>query len=439
MVGRTTMLIAHRRSTLRLADRIVLVDGGRVADSGTHDELLARTPALPRAARRPRPPRRRRRMRRRSATAPALAGGAGGQRERPRQRRRPDRAAWRHGAEAWPAAAGRAPPAPRRQSRRATAMGRRRGARGGAGGHARAGRPRCAASRRPTTTPTSTSTREAAPRTSRSASGSSCARTGTGLVVGFALVALDALLTLVGPLAVRRASTTACAPATMRMLWLAGRRLPRRGLADWGVTRAYTLVTGRTAERLLYALRVRVFAHLQRLSLDYYDREMGGRVMTRMTTDVEALQHLLQTGLVTAIVSIFTCVGVLVFLVVLSPPLALAAARRAAAAGRRHLVVPPALGRRLRRGPRPHRHGQRQLPGEPLGRAGRPGLRPRGPQHRRLPRRQRRLPRTPGSAPSADRPLLPVRAAALRAGRPPSVLGVGSVLVERRRRSRPAS
>src|SRR5436305_919813 len=40
--GRTTLLIAHRRSTLRLADRIAVVDGGRVVDSGTHEELMAR-------------------------------------------------------------------------------------------------------------------------------------------------------------------------------------------------------------------------------------------------------------------------------------------------------------------------------------------------------------------------------------------------------------
>ncbi|HEV7759143.1 MAG TPA: ABC transporter ATP-binding protein, partial [Acidimicrobiales bacterium] len=43
MEGRTTILVAHRRSTLRLADRIVLVDQGRVADSGTHEELIARS------------------------------------------------------------------------------------------------------------------------------------------------------------------------------------------------------------------------------------------------------------------------------------------------------------------------------------------------------------------------------------------------------------
>src|SRR6185312_15290827 len=42
MAGRTTILIAHRRSTLRLAERIALIEHGRVADLGTHEELLAR-------------------------------------------------------------------------------------------------------------------------------------------------------------------------------------------------------------------------------------------------------------------------------------------------------------------------------------------------------------------------------------------------------------
>jgi ATP-binding cassette subfamily B protein len=48
--------------------------------------------------------------------------------------------------------------------------------------------------------------------------------------------------------------------------------------------------------------------------------------MTRMTTDVDALTQLLQTGLINAIVSLLTCCGVFVFLVILSPPLALVAA-----------------------------------------------------------------------------------------------------------------
>ncbi|BFO21699.1 hypothetical protein SHKM778_80870 [Streptomyces sp. KM77-8] len=43
MRGRTTLLIAHRRSTLNLADRIAVLDDGRLADIGTHDELQRRS------------------------------------------------------------------------------------------------------------------------------------------------------------------------------------------------------------------------------------------------------------------------------------------------------------------------------------------------------------------------------------------------------------
>ena len=41
MVGRTTLVIAHRPATIALADRVVLIDAGRVVADGTHEELLA--------------------------------------------------------------------------------------------------------------------------------------------------------------------------------------------------------------------------------------------------------------------------------------------------------------------------------------------------------------------------------------------------------------
>jgi len=56
-------------------------------------------------------------------------------------------------------------------------------------------------------------------------------------------------------------------------------------------------VTGRIAAWVMNDLRVKVFAHLQRLSLDYYTDEKAGVIMTRMTSDIENLQQLLQDGL----------------------------------------------------------------------------------------------------------------------------------------------
>ena len=51
MRGRTTLLVAHRRSTLALADRVAVLDAGRVVDVGTAAELEARVAAVPAAAR----------------------------------------------------------------------------------------------------------------------------------------------------------------------------------------------------------------------------------------------------------------------------------------------------------------------------------------------------------------------------------------------------
>jgi ATP-binding cassette subfamily B protein len=68
--------------------------------------------------------------------------------------------------------------------------------------------------------------------------------------------------------------------------------------------------TGRVGERMMLDLRVRIFSHLQRLGLAYYTKEMAGRVMTRMTSDVENLQQLFYEGLVNLVVQALTLVVV---------------------------------------------------------------------------------------------------------------------------------
>ena len=65
------------------------------------------------------------------------------------------------------------------------------------------------------------------------------------------------------------------------------------GGAQWGQAR----VTGRLASWVMNDLRIKVFRHLQRLSLDFFTEEKAGVVMSRMTSDIENLQQLLQDGL----------------------------------------------------------------------------------------------------------------------------------------------
>ena len=81
--------------------------------------------------------------------------------------------------------------------------------------------------------------------------------------------------------------------------------------------------TGRLAAWVMNDLRVRVFTHLQRLSLDFYTEEKAGVIMTRMTSDIENLQQLLQDGLAQFAVQGLTMVVITVALFTLNVRLAL--------------------------------------------------------------------------------------------------------------------
>ncbi|HVB07087.1 MAG TPA: ABC transporter ATP-binding protein [Acidimicrobiales bacterium] len=80
------------------------------------------------------------------------------------------------------------------------------------------------------------------------------------------------------------------------------------------VERARVRATGRLAAQVMNDLRVKVFAHIQRLSLDYFTEEKAGVIMTRMTSDIEVLQQLLQDGLAQFAIQGLTMVVVTVIL-----------------------------------------------------------------------------------------------------------------------------
>ncbi len=86
--------------------------------------------------------------------------------------------------------------------------------------------------------------------------------------------------------------------------------------------RSQVRASGRLSTRVMHNLRIRVFKHLQRLGLDFYTEEKAGVVMTRMTSDIENLQQLLQDGLSQFALQALTMVTITIILFLLNPVLA---------------------------------------------------------------------------------------------------------------------
>jgi ATP-binding cassette subfamily B protein len=287
--GRTTLLIAHRRSSLQLADRVVVLDGGRVAAVGTVAELESTSPVFRR-----------------------LFSPTDDDEARISQNARLTLNATTANAFSSPLLAGRPAPAGV-------------GVSGSIAGAAAASPELLAAA---AALPAATGEPEIPADLARSPDPdfrlSRLIRpVRRWLLLGLVLVAVEAAAGLALPALVRSGvdrGVTAGSTATLLAVSGAGLALV---LGDWLVGAASERVTGRTGERLLYLLRVKTFAHLQRLGLDYYEREPAGRIMTRMTTDVDALSTFLQTGLSTLLVSALTVGGVLVALVLLDASLAM--------------------------------------------------------------------------------------------------------------------
>ncbi|WP_329304139.1 ABC transporter ATP-binding protein/permease [Streptomyces sp. NBC_00659] len=297
MQGRTTLLIAHRRSTLNLADRIAVLDGGRLADIGTHEELQDRCALY-----------------RRLLTDPDELGGVS-----------PGHAV---------------PAAPREDTSVREELDAEFDAERGVTPHLWAGdrEPRDNALEGMPATPGLLAQVEALPpaadvpdvdeaRAVRAEDSYGLRRLlrgfGAPLLISLALVAVDAVMTLLLPILIRHGIDQGVTRLALGAVWAAAALGLVTVLVQWAAQIGETRMTGRTGERVLYSLRLKIFAQLQRLGLDYYERELTGRIMTRMTTDVDALSTFLQTGLVTAFVSVVTFFGIMAALLVIDVQLAM--------------------------------------------------------------------------------------------------------------------
>ncbi len=80
-----------------------------------------------------------------------------------------------------------------------------------------------------------------------------------------------------------------------------------------------------TGQRIMFDLRMEIFSHLQRLELGFYDRNPVGRLMTRVTTDVDVLNELFTSGVVSVFGDVFTLIGIMAVLMWMDWQLALVA------------------------------------------------------------------------------------------------------------------
>jgi ATP-binding cassette subfamily B protein len=299
MKGRTTLLVAHRRSSLNIADKIAVIDGGRVVAFGSHEEL--------------------------SATSALYRGLLSGLEEDEAEAvgDRIEALATLSPLASVASKQGRQPTAFR--SVGAASMGP--GLRTGGGWRLNlAPTPellaRVAALRPVRDFPTldlEAETRHEHHFSLRKLLG----RYRGPLALGLVLVALDAVASLMGPVLIKEGIDKGVATSSLAAVLVASGIYLAITVADLFDEIGSTFVTGRTAQRIMMSLRIAIWAQLQRLSLDYYEREMAGRIMTRMTTDVDQFESLIENGLLSALVSICTFVGVGVALVLLNAHLAL--------------------------------------------------------------------------------------------------------------------
>ncbi|MEU4873318.1 ABC transporter ATP-binding protein [Streptomyces sp. NPDC021608] len=297
MRGRTTLLIAHRRSTLNLADRIAVLDGGRLADLGSHEELQKRSALY-----------------RRLLTDPDELGAVS-----------PG-----HALQV----------APSEDTTVREELDAEFDAERGVTPRLWTGdrEPKDTALSGSPATPGLLAQVEALPpardtpdvderRAVRPEESYGLRRLlrgfGAPLLVSLALVAVDAGTSLLLPVMIRHGIDQGVTRAALGAVWAAALLALLAVVVQWAAQTGEIRMTGRTGERVLYTLRLKIFAQLQRLGLDYYERELTGRIMTRMTTDVDALSTFLQTGLVTAFVSVVTFFGIMVALLVIDVQLAL--------------------------------------------------------------------------------------------------------------------
>jgi ATP-binding cassette subfamily B protein len=152
------------------------------------------------------------------------------------------------------------------------------------------------------------------------------ARPYRALIAGaLALLLTDGLLQLAGPLLTRKVIDDALPARDLSLVMWATLVYAASLIASFVCAYGETLLTSLLGQRVMHDLRMDIFAHLQRLPVSFFDRTPVGRLVTRVTSDVEALNELFTAGVVAGLGDLFTLLAISALMLVVDWRLALAA------------------------------------------------------------------------------------------------------------------
>jgi ATP-binding cassette subfamily B multidrug efflux pump len=139
----------------------------------------------------------------------------------------------------------------------------------------------------------------------------------------FALLCVEGAIQVVGPLLTRRVIDVAVPSRDMRIVVVSTALLFFVLIAEFVLTYTQTWLTSLLGQRVMRDIRMQIFEHLQRLSVSFFDRNPAGRLITRVTSDVETLNELFTAGVVSGLGDLFTLVAISVAMLIMDWRLAL--------------------------------------------------------------------------------------------------------------------
>ncbi len=145
------------------------------------------------------------------------------------------------------------------------------------------------------------------------------------IFASLALLMVDGALQLVGPLLTRHVIDVAVPARDTTGIAHAALLFAATLVAQFACSYGETVLTARLGQRVMHDLRTQLFAHLQRLPIAFFDRNPVGRLVTRVTSDVESLNELFTSGVVAGLGDLFTLLAISIMMLVVDWRLALAA------------------------------------------------------------------------------------------------------------------